>query len=165
MIIYLEKATWNLCMNNLVYHFFDDDEFLRISNKIAETELITSGEIRVSIKEHKSFSERNSNIKALAEKEFYRLNMHQTRDKTGILLFFLLGERQFYILADIGINEKVNQEVWENVSDKIQQNFKNGYFSQGIILGIEEVGNILEVHFPIKSDDKNELTNKVVLPL
>ncbi|MCB9207052.1 MAG: TPM domain-containing protein [Ignavibacteriales bacterium] len=152
-------------MNNLVYHFFDDDEFLRISNKIAETELITSGEIRVSIKEHKSFSERNSNIKALAEKEFYRLNMHQTRDKTGILLFFLLGERQFYILADIGINEKVNQEVWENVSDKIQQNFKNGYFSQGIILGIEEVGNILEVHFPIKSDDKNELTNKVVLPL
>ena len=165
MIIYLEKATWNLCMNNLVYHFFDDDEFLRISNKIAETELITSGEIRVSIKEHKSFSERNSNIKALAEKEFYRLNMHQTRDKTGILLFFLLGERQFYILADIGINEKVNQEVWENVSDKIQQNFINGYFSQGIILGIEEVGNILEVHFPIKSDDKNELTNKVVLPL
>ncbi|MCB0732850.1 MAG: TPM domain-containing protein [Ignavibacteriae bacterium] len=152
-------------MNNLVYHFFDDDEFLRISNKIAETELITSGEIRVSIKEHKSFSERNSNIKALAEKEFYRLNMHQTRDKTGILLFFLLGERQFYILADKGINEKVNQEVWENVSDKIQQNFKNGYFSQGIILGIEEVGNILEVHFPIKSDDKNELTNKVVLPL
>jgi uncharacterized membrane protein len=152
-------------MNNLVYHFFDDDEFLRISNKIAETELITSGEIRVSIKEHKSFGERNSDIKSLAEKEFYRLNMHQTRDKTGILLFFLLGERQFYILADKGINEKVEQNVWENVSDKIQQSFKNGYFSQGIILGIEEVGNILEEYFPIKSDDKNELTNKVVLPL
>ena len=150
-------------MNNLVYHFFDDDEFLRISNKIAETELITSGEIRVSIKEHKSFSERNSNIKALAEKEFYRLNMHQTRDKTGILIFFLLSERQFYILADQGINTKVNQQVWEEVSDEIQNNFRNGYFSKGIISGIEKIGNILTQHFPIKSDDKNELTNKIVL--
>ncbi len=150
-------------MNDLVYHFFDDDEFLRISNKIAESELHTSGEIRVSIKEHKSFSERNSNIKSIAEKEFYRLNMHQTRDKTGILLFFLLGERQFYILADKGINEKVDQEVWETISDEIQQKFKNGFFAEGIISGIENVGKVLSEHFPIKPDDKNELANKVVL--
>ena len=94
-------------MNELVYHFFDDDDFLRISNKISEVELSTSGEVRVSIKEEKTFSERNSNLQELAEKEFYRLNMHQTRDKTGILLYFLLGERQFHILADKGINEKV----------------------------------------------------------
>ena len=89
--------------------------------------------------------------------------MHQTRDKTGILLFFLLGEKQFYILADKGINEKVDQEVWETISDEIQQNFKNGFFAEGIISGIENVGNILSEHFPIKPDDKNELANKVVL--
>ncbi len=76
-------------MNELVYHFFDDDDFLRISNKISEAELITSGEIRVSIREDKTFAERNSDLRSLAEKEFYRLNMHQTRDKTGILTFFL----------------------------------------------------------------------------
>ncbi len=151
-------------MNELVYHFFDDDEFLRISNKISEVELKTSGEIRVSIREEKKFSERNSSIRSLAEKEFYRLNMHQTRDKTGILLFFLLGERQFYILADEGINAKVNQQVWEDVSNEIQDNFKNGYFSKGIIRGIDKVAQILTEHFPIKPDDKNELTNKVVLP-
>lgn len=151
-------------MNELVYHFFDDDDFLNISNKISETELITSGEIRVSIREEKKFSERNSDIKSLAEKEFYRLNMHQTVDKTGILLFFLLGERQFYILADKGINQKVEQSVWEKVSDQIQDNFKNGYFAEGIIIGIEKVGEVLTKHFPIKANDKNELTNKVVIP-
>lgn len=151
-------------MNELVYHFFDDDDFLRISNKISEAELITSGEIRVSIKENKTFSDRHSDIRDLAEKEFYRLNMHQTRDKTGILLFFLLGERKFYILADQGINEKVEPSVWENVSVEIQKNFKNGYFSNGIISGISSVGKILQEHFPIKPDDVNELTNKVVLP-
>lgn len=151
-------------MNKLVYHFFDDDDFLRISNKISESELITSGEIRVSIKEYKLFSERNATIRDLAEKEFYKLNMHQTRDKTGILLFFLLGERQFYILADEGINEKVKPNIWENVSQNIQKNFGNGFFSEGIIKGIQEVGELLAQYFPIKPDDVNELTNKVVIP-
>jgi uncharacterized membrane protein len=151
-------------MNELVYHFFDDDDFLRISNKISEAELATSGEIRVSIREEKTFSERNSDLRELAEKEFYKLNMHQTRDKTGILLFFLLGERQFYILADEGINEKVSGNVWANVSKEIQKNFKNGYFSQGIVKGIENVSKLLSEHFPIKPDDKNELTNRVVIP-
>ena len=151
-------------MNKLVYHFFDDDDFLRISNKISEIELITAGEVRVSIKEEKTFSERNSNLQELAEKEFYRLNMHQTRDKTGILLYFLLGERKFHILADKGINEKVESNVWVKVSENIQNNFKNGYFSKGIVEGIENVGKLLSEHFPIKSDDTNELTNKVVIP-
>lgn len=151
-------------MTELVYHFFDDDDFLRISNKISEIELITAGEVRVSIKEYKTFSERNSSIKDLAEKEFYRLNMQETRDKTGILLYFLLGERKFFILADKGINEKVKQDVWNDVSVKIQENFKNGYFSKGIIEGIEDVGKLLSKHFPIKPDDVNELTNKVVIP-
>ncbi len=151
-------------MAELVYHFFDDDDFLRISNKISEIELITSGEVRVSIKEYKTFSERNSSIKDLAEKEFYRLNMHETRDKTGILLYFLLGERKFFILADKGINEKVNQDIWDDVSVKIKENFKNGYFSKGIIEGIEDVGTLLSKYFPIKPDDVNELTNKVVIP-
>jgi uncharacterized membrane protein len=77
--------------------------------------------------------------------------------------FFILGERQFYILADQGINEKVDRNTWENVSMEIQSNFKNGYFSKGIVSGIEIVGEILSEHFPIKPDDENELTNKVVI--
>ena len=162
MILYYDQNN-EMNMNELVYHFFDDDDFLRISNKISEVELTTSGEIRISIRETKKISERNNSIKELAEKEFYRLNMHQTRDKTGILLFFLLGERQFYILADKGINEKVTQDVWENVSEEIRKNFHDGYFSKGIILGIENVGKILSEHFPIKEDDTNELTNRVVI--
>ncbi|MBK7980647.1 MAG: hypothetical protein IPK06_11775 [Ignavibacteriae bacterium] len=85
-------------MNEIIYHFFDDDDFLRISGKISEVELITSGEIRVSIKEERKLSERNSTLRALCEKEFYKLNMHQTKDKTGILLFFLLGEENFTFL-------------------------------------------------------------------
>ncbi|MEE9429519.1 MAG: TPM domain-containing protein [Melioribacteraceae bacterium] len=151
-------------MNELIYHFFDDDEFLRISNTIKDAELQTSGEIRVSLQEHRKFSERNSSLLLLAEKEFYRLNMHQTKDKTGILLLFILEERQFYILADEGIDKVVNTSIWKEVADNMEKDFEHGYFSEGIINGVKKVGDILSEHFPIKSDDKNELTNKVVLP-
>jgi uncharacterized membrane protein len=150
-------------MNRLIYHFFNDDDFLRISNKIKAMEKNTSGEIRISVKEKKSFFEKKKDIRILAEKEFYKLNMHNTRDKTGILLFLLLTERQFYILADRGIHEKVGEETWNKLRDEIQNFFINGKFSEGLIWGIEQVGKILIKNFPIKKDDTNELSNKIVI--
>ncbi|MCK5456980.1 MAG: hypothetical protein KAI45_07615, partial [Melioribacteraceae bacterium] len=67
--------------NELLYHFFNDDDFLDISNTIKEMEKITSGEIRVAIKEDATFLKKNKNIKTLAEEEFYKLKMDSTRDK------------------------------------------------------------------------------------
>jgi uncharacterized membrane protein len=149
--------------NRLIYNFFSDDDFLRISNQIKKSEQTTSGEIRISIKEKRSFSEFKKEIKDLAEKEFRKLGMQNTRDKTGILLFLLLGERKFYILADEGINKKVELNTWDIIRDEIQEQFRDGKFTYGITHGIERVGKILSEHFPIKSDDKNELSNKVTL--
>lgn len=150
-------------MESLVYNFFNDDEFLRISNKIKEAEKITSGEIRVCIKEKISFRDRKKSLRELAEIEFDKLGMHATLDKTGILLYLLLNKKQFYILGDSGIHEKVGDETWQKVRDEMQHKFKDGKFAEGIIWGIERVGKILAKHFPIKAGDTNELSNKVVL--
>lgn len=150
-------------MDRLIYNFFSDDDFLRISNKIKEMEKNTSGEIRIAVKEKKHFLDFKKNIRQLAEKEFHKLNMHNTRDKTGILLYLLLNERQFYILADQGIHEKVGDETWHKVRDEIQKHFQNGNFSEGLIWGIGRVGKILSEHFPIKAGDTNELSNEIVI--
>ena len=145
----------------LIYNFFDDDEFLRISNKIKETEKITAGEISVSIKEKRSFPQRKKTLKQLAEDEFYRLGITKTRDSTGILFFLILEDRQFYILADKGINEKVPQDTWDKIKNEMQERFAKGEFCNGILFGIEEAGKILSDHFPVKPDDTNELSNRV----
>lgn len=150
-------------MDKLIYQYFSDDDFLRISNKIKEAEKTTSGEIRIAVKEKKLFLDRNKNIRQLAEKEFHKLNMHATLDKTGILLYLLLGERQFYILADSGIDKIVGQVTWDAVRDEIQLRFQNGKFCDGLIWGIERVGKILSEHFPIKTGDTNELSNKIII--
>lgn len=149
--------------NELLYHFFDDDDFLMISDKIKETEKITSGEVRVAIKESVPFSQRKKDIKELAQAEFYNLKMNETRDKTGILIYILLSSRQFYIIADEGINSKVEQKTWDDIRDEMQAQFKLGHFVEGVLLAIERIGEVLSEYFPIKSDDTNELSNRVVL--
>ena len=147
----------------LIYKFLNDDELLRISNKIKEEEKKTAGEICVSIKEKRKFGQKNKSVRQLAEEEFFKLGIDKTRDKTGIIIFFLLEAREFYILADEGINKKVPEKTWDKIKDEMQSHFLDGKFSQGIIHGVERVGKILSEHFPIKPDDTNEISNRVVL--
>lgn len=144
-----------------IYNFLNDDDLLRISNKIKEFEANTAGEICVSVKEERHLFEKNKNIRKLAEEEFFRRHVDKTRDKTGILIFLLLKDRQFFILADKGINEKVPPNTWDAIKDNMQEMFVRGYFAKGIIHGIEKVGKILAANFPIKPDDKDEISNKV----
>ncbi len=145
----------------LIYNFLTDDELLRISNKIKTEEKQTAGEICVSIKEKISFKERNKSVQELTEKEFFKLGIQNTRDKTGILIFILLEGRKFFVLADSGINEKVPENTWDSIKDEMQALFQKGKFCKGILYGVEKVGQILSEHFPIKSDDTNELSNRV----
>ncbi len=149
--------------NELLYHFFSDDDFLDISNKIKQMEKITAGEIRVAIKDKTPLLKAKSSIKDLATAEFYKLGMADTRDKTGILIYVLLSKREFYILADSGINEKVKQLTWDNIRNEMQTDFKDGHYLDGILTTINKVGNILSKYFHIKEDDTNELSNKVVV--
>ncbi len=150
-------------MQGLIYHFISDDEMLRISNRIKEVEKTTAGEICVAVKENLHFLQRNKPIHALAEKEFVRLGVDKTRDKTGILIFVLLPRRQFYIMADTGINEKVPENTWDAIKDEMQTMFLTGEFSKGIIHGVQRVGNILSEHFPVKQDDMDEISNEIII--
>ncbi len=147
----------------LIYKFLNDDELLRISNKIKAEEKNTAGEICVSIKEQRTFLQKKKTVKELAREEFFKLGIDNTRDKTGIIIFLLLEARQFYILADEGINNKVPGKTWDKIKDEMQEHFIEGRFSEGIIHGVGRVGRILSEHFPIKPDDTNEISNRVIL--
>lgn len=147
----------------ILYEFMDDDDLLRITKAIRIVESTTEGEVCVSIREKKPFFNRHTSIQLLAEREFFKHGVSKTKSGTGILIFLILKERQFYILADNGINEKVPLDTWELIKDKMQHFFVRGEFGNGIRYAVEEVGKILSVHFPIKPGDKNELSDAVRL--
>ncbi|GAB6282608.1 MAG: hypothetical protein STSR0008_13540 [Ignavibacterium sp.] len=150
-------------LNKNFYEFLNDDELLRISNKIKEMEKFTAGEIAISIRIKKSFLEKRKSLKQLALNEFIRLGINKTKDKTGILIFIILKEREFYILADSGINEKVESDTWDKIKELMESYFRRGQFCKGLLISVEEIGNILAKFFPIKKDDVNEISNMIVV--
>ncbi len=144
-----------------IYKYLTKDELKSISEKIGEIEKTTSGELVITIKEKRGWFEKTKSVRTLAEKEFVSAKIGTTKGATGILIFMLFNSREFCILADKSINEKVEQSVWDEISNNMTLHFKNKNFCKGIINGIEQAGSILSAHFPILPDDVNELTNVV----
>ena len=142
--------------------YLSEPDIKSISQKIGEVEEQTSGEVRVSIRHKREWGEKKLSLHDLALKEFTRLGMHRTKDRTGILIFLLMPERQFRIIADEGIHAKVAEGTWDRVAASMTPHFKEGKFGPGICLAVEAVGLELKKYFPRQSDDRNELSNEIV---
>ncbi len=129
----------------------------RIKKAIQDAELLTSGEIRVSVAPFFW-----GNLRAAAERAFTRLGMTATRDRNGILLFIVPSRRRFVVLGDEGIHAKVGPEFWKDVAEAMSERFRKGDFTGGLLHGIETVGRELATHFPYDpATDKNELPDDV----
>ena len=141
--------------------FLNQEERKEVADFIQSLEQKTSGEIRVAVRFNRGFFEKKKSVHELALKEFHRLKMHKTRDKTGVLLFFLLDHREFHIVADEGIHTKVEDGTWDTIASELTEHFKQKKFKEGIIHGLTKIGEILAFHFPRKTDDANELSNEI----
>ena len=93
---------------------------------------------------------------------FYREGLYRTEHETGVLIFISILERKVWVLADRGINEKVDQTQWKTIVDHISTGIKGKRHTDALCEAIIMVGEILKTHFPIRSDDKDELTNLIV---
>jgi uncharacterized membrane protein len=129
----------------------------RVRDAIARTERQTSGEVAVSVAP--LFW---GNVENAARKAFQRLGMTETQLRNGVLFFVVPSRRRFVVLGDTGIHEKVGQEFWNSVAAHLAEHFRAGDFTEGLVRGIEEVGQQLAAHFPYQHGrDVNELPNEI----
>lgn len=98
-----------------------------------------------------------------AELEFYRENLNQTKDHTGVLIFVTLLERQAVVLGDRGISEKLKAGAWDEVVAKVLEGPRTGQWAAKLEEALNMCGEQLAHHFPIKEGDKNELPNHVIV--
>lgn len=115
----------------------------RIVRAIEAAERDTSGQIRVSLAPKFWGS-----VRKAAERAFVRLGMKKTQHRNGVLLFVVPSRREFTILGDVAIHEKVGQDFWERVAAAMTQRIRSGDLTDGIIHGIESAGAQLATHFP-----------------
>ncbi len=90
---------------------------------------------------------------------FFDNNLHATQDRTGILIFVSLMEKQVVILADTGINQKVEKGTWQKIMDDLIAKIKKKNLVHGLQTAVHSVGEILSIHFPPKEINPNEIEN------
>lgn len=93
---------------------------------------------------------------------FFKEELYRTRDETGILVFVSVFEHRVWVLADRGINAKVDQGQWDGIVAHIVAGIKSGQQADAICEAVKEMGGILAEHFPVREDDVNELDNLII---
>jgi putative membrane protein len=93
---------------------------------------------------------------------FFKEELYRTRDETGILIFISVFEHRVWVLADRGINAKVDKGQWDSIVAHIIAGIKNGQPADAICEAVSEVGGILSEHFPVRDDDVDELDNLII---
>ena len=136
--------------------FFSKEQQAQILASVKEAEMETSGEIRVHIE-----TSLKGDVLDRAAWLFKKLGMDKTAEHNGVLFYLAVGDKKFAIIGDSGINAKVPSGFWDEISELLKKNFKEGKFAEGLSEGILKAGEQLKTHFPHRLDDVNELPDEI----
>jgi putative membrane protein len=148
--------------------FLSAEELADIEKAVETAERTTIGEIRVTVvpKSRSGLYRVFSPAKAVemrAFREFRKMGVHKTRERTGVFVMVSVAERRIRIIADEGIQSRVESNAWDGIVEMISSKIKGGKQKEGIIAAIARVGEILARHFPPRKGDTNELPDEVVV--
>lgn len=99
----------------------------------------------------------------LARRLFLAHGVHQTKERTGLLILVAPGERLVEVVADAGIHETLGADAWQRICDSISSEAGAGRLAEGIIAGVQQAGGMLAGQFPARPGEHNEVPDRVVL--
>jgi uncharacterized membrane protein len=127
-----------------------------IAFAVESAETRTSAEIVVHLV-HSLFLE---SPRRRALRAFRELGVDRTRERNGVLLFFVMKKRIFEIVADEGAHAKVGSAAWERIAREITEAIERNGFEEGACRGVALLGRELEKHFPRGAADVDELPDR-----
>lgn len=116
----------------------------------------STGEIRIHID-----SNTEGNNAEIAFEIFKRLCKDQTAARNAVLFHVNFEQHYLTIIGDEGIHEKVHQNFWDRMHDRISAEFSKGNFHDGLKNAVLETGLELKKHFPVSGENPNELPNEI----
>ncbi|MBU3676655.1 MAG: TPM domain-containing protein [Chitinophagaceae bacterium] len=130
----------------------------QLAQLVKETEMKSSGEIRIYIESHCP----TMNPMHRAQFIFEHLQMHRTKARNGVLIYIAFADHDFAILGDRGIFNVAPPDFWNKTAKTIAQHFYAGKTMLGLSTGITHIGELLAQHFPPNPHDRNELPDEIV---
>jgi uncharacterized membrane protein len=103
----------------------------------------TTGEIRVIVS-HKHVETPVTE----AQNEFVHLGMNHSPDRNAVLIFVAPRSHTFAVIGDQAVHEKCGDEFWQKLAAAMTDYFRKSEFTEGIIHGVRQAGELLAEHFP-----------------
>ncbi len=130
-----------------------------IEAAIKEAERATTGEIRVAV-----LPRFRGTIEEMTERTAHRLGMTKTADRNGVLIVVDPARRTFRVWGDRSIHEKVGEGFWKSIAAAIQERFRAGDFTAGLVNGVAAAGKALAEHYPCGAErHRDQLLDSVDL--
>lgn len=163
----LFKHRWH--GDSLVEQTLPVEALQRLTQRIKDSEQLHSGEIRVVVEAALplSYLWRDEPLKHITRMRalslFGKARVWDTAHNNGVLIYLLLSERVIEIVADRGLNDKINPPVWEAMVDTMRGAFQRGEFEAGLTLTISEISKLLVTHFALApgQSNPNELADAI----
>ena len=95
-----------------------------------------------------------------AREVFALQGVWNTEDNNGVLLYVLLAERRVEIVADRGIDRRVEGRDWQRVIATMDPLLRAGRFQDAALAGVRGVSDLLAAHFPPRVNGTNELSDR-----
>jgi len=136
-----------------------------IENAIKLAERTHTGEICFAVEGalHTRSLRIGQSARERAVEVFSQLRIWDTQHNNGVLIYLLLADRDVEIVADRGIDLKVGKQGWEDICRHMENAFRQGYYQQGVISGINAVAEQLAQYFPASEVHHNELPDRPVI--
>jgi uncharacterized membrane protein len=148
-----------------VVRAFPPETLVAIEQAIKVSEALHAGEIRFAVEAALDgaplFQDQSPRDRAIDL--FARLRVWDTEHNNGLLIYLLLADHAVEIVADRGIHAKVGAAEWASICQRMEEAFSRSHYEAGVVAGVQAVTQHLARHFPLRSDDENELSNKPVV--
>lgn len=106
--------------------------------------------------------EMDAEVQNSAFAAFFEERLYKTRDDNGILIYISLLEHRAWIIADSGINDRIETKKWDEAVQCITNGIKANHACDSLCQAIAMIGDILTTEFPIGEDDQNELHDLIL---
>jgi uncharacterized membrane protein len=144
---------------------FPPETLSAITAAIAAGEQTHRGEVRVVVEKGLPFEEVWDDVsnRQRALDLFADYGVWDTEDNCGVLIYINLAEHKVDIVADRGIDRKIDAATWQAICQTLTAGFKQGQFHQATLAAIDQVNALLRQHFPSNGARPNELPDRPIL--
>ena len=129
---------------------FPETSLDRIAHAIADGERLHGGQVMFAVESDLPLTLlwKGTTARARAEHAFALLRTWDTEANNGVLIYLLLADHAIEIVADRGLQARVDAAQWQLICDHLRQQLNGNSQEAAVLAAVEEVSQLLAMHFP-----------------